>query len=100
MGALVFSLLARDFELDGLWQFARELEADAYGLIQVQGITGAPRFPILWAFKAPDEIALALAGADPKANLPIDLQLLIDQFMPRFFTEAVEPALLRRTETD
>ena len=93
--SLVFSLMAPQDRTEDRWTFARDLDADAFGLIEVHGIEGAPRLPILWAFNSPDEIALAVSGEDADTSIPIDLQLLIDHYMPQFFSEAVEPELIR-----
>jgi hypothetical protein len=72
---------------------ARQLEAEAFGLIDASAMVDGPQLPLMWIFRSPDRLEVSTAAEETGLPVAPDILLLIDQELCRFFIEEVEPRL-------
>jgi hypothetical protein len=90
---VTFSWVDLDFDTRGPWALARQLGADAFGLIDASAIAGGPRLPLMWIFASPNRLEVNPAAEEPNPSIAPDLLLLIDRHLGQFFLEEVAPRL-------
>jgi hypothetical protein len=92
-GLIILSLADPEFHSEGPWALARQQRGEAFGLIGFEGIANAPRYPLVWIFLPPDEMQVIPAAQEGTKTMPVEIQVLIDRYLPEFFDLAVVPEL-------
>jgi hypothetical protein len=90
--SLTLSRADLGFETRGPWALARDLGAEAFGLIDARAMPNGPELPLMWIYKAPNRLEINGAAEEPKSLSPTVL-LVIEQELSRFFQEEVKPRL-------
>jgi hypothetical protein len=68
-------------------RFARAWKADAYGLIAISGVAGAPATPVLWVLVGE---TVAITVGDDEPDLTADLRTVVSRQMPVYFAEVTD----------
>ncbi|HLG47778.1 MAG TPA: hypothetical protein VKY24_16165 [Reyranella sp.] len=90
--SLTLSWADLGFETRGPWALARDLGAEAFGLIDARALPEGPELPLMWVYKRPDRLEINRAAEESNPVSPTVL-LVIEQELSRFFQEEVEPRL-------
>jgi hypothetical protein len=91
--AVTFSWIDLECETRGPGALARQLRADAFGLIDASSITRGPRLPLMWIFKSPDQLEVNPSAEEPNLPIAAEILQLVDRHLGQIFIEEVEPRL-------